>query len=195
MIKVLISAVIAYFLGNISPAMLISRSKGEDIRTKGSGNAGTTNVLRNYGKKAALLTLAIDMFKGILAVWIGRLIGGESAAFMSAVCVMVGHVWPVFYGFKGGKGVATSLGVLLAVNWKVALIVLVFALAIMAVSRMVSLGSVSAAVLLPVLCLFMFRPFAPYALVMAVLVIFKHRTNIQRIVKGTENKLDFSKYK
>ena len=195
MIKLLISAVIAYFMGNISPAILISKALGGDIREKGSGNAGSTNMLRNYGKKAAVATLAVDVLKGFIAVKLGALIAGETGCYLAAVCVMAGHIWPAVFGFKGGKGVATALGTLLAVDAKMALIVLVFALALMAVTKMVSLGSVCAAAVLPVLSFFIHRAFAPYGLVMAAIVIFKHRSNIQRILNGTESKLDFSKYK
>ncbi len=195
MIKLILSALVAYLLGDISPAILISKALGGDIREKGSGNAGSTNMLRNYGKKAAVATLAIDVLKGFVAVKLGFLLAGATGAYLAAVFVMMGHIWPVFFGFKGGKGVAAALGTLLAVDWKLALVMLVFALAIMAISRMVSLGSVLGAAALPVLCIFMHRGFTLYALVMAAIVIFKHRSNIKRIMDGTESKLDFSKYK
>jgi glycerol-3-phosphate acyltransferase PlsY len=195
MIKLILSALVAYLLGDISPAILISKALGGDIREKGSGNAGSTNMLRNYGKKAAIATLAIDVLKGVAAVKIGGLLAGAGGAYIAAVFVMIGHIWPAFFGFKGGKGVATALGTLLAVDWRMALIVLVFALAIMAISKMVSLGSVCAAAALPPLSFFMLRGFTLYGLVMAAIVIFKHRSNIKRILDGTESKLDFSKYK
>ena len=195
MIRLILSAAIAYLLGDISPAILISKALGGDIREKGSGNAGSTNMLRNYGKKAAIATLAIDVLKGVAAVKIGALLAGAGGAYIAAVFVMTGHIWPAFFGFKGGKGVATALGTLLAVDWRMALIVLVFALAIMAISKMVSLGSVCAAAALPPLSFFMLRGFTLYGLVMAAIVIFKHRSNIKRILEGTESKLDFSKYK
>ena len=195
MSKLVICAVVAYLLGNISPSIIMSRLKGSDIREHGSGNAGTTNMLRTYGKKAAALTLVIDVIKGAAAVLIGRAVGGETGACVAVVAVICGHIWPCFYGFKGGKGVAASLGALLALSPRLALAVAVIAIAVMAVTRMVSAGSVAAAVSLPFLSLWLARPFFPFSVVMALIVIFKHRSNIGRIMRGEESKLDFSKYK
>lgn len=206
-----ISAIIAYLIGSISSSVIITKKlAGFDVREKGSGNAGSTNVLRTAGKKAALLTLICDILKGVVAVLIAFLIGlvakNSSRAVLvqlAALMVVIGHTFPIFFGFKGGKGVATSLGVLLIINWRIGLICLVFALLIMALTRMVSLGSIGAAVLFPVLVIFMQKAnylvngsrisYIVFGLCLAAIVIFNHRTNLVRIVNGNENKLSFKK--
>jgi glycerol-3-phosphate acyltransferase PlsY len=202
-------AVIAYAIGSISSSVLISKKMaGFDVREKGSGNAGSTNVLRTVGKKAAILTLVCDILKGVISIGIAWLIGkiakNASPAILveiAALFVVIGHTYPVFFGFKGGKGVATSLGVILLINWKIGLACLIFALVLMAITRMVSLGSISAAVLFAVLTLiirdgyivdFDFS-FIIFGILLAAFVIFNHRTNLKRIMAGTENKLSFGK--
>ncbi len=215
-------SIIAYLIGSISSSVIISKKMaGFDVREKGSHNAGSTNMLRTVGKKAALITLICDILKGVVAVLIAFAIGTIANApshILSIYCelagffVVLGHTFPIFFGFKGGKGVATSLGVLLILNWQVGLICLVFALAVMAISRYVSLGSISAAVLFPVLVAFIetnyltgFKYFGGYikgsdriswivfGIALALLVIFNHRSNIVRLREGKENKLSFKK--
>ena len=137
---VIAAAAAAYLIGSINSSILISRIvSGKDIRESGSGNAGATNMLRTMGKKYAVITLVIDILKGVAAVLAARLTAGigmpEYAAYVAGVCVVLGHNFPVFFGFKGGKGVATSLGVVLVLDWQVGVIVLVTALLIMALSR------------------------------------------------------------
>ena len=212
MVAYIIMAIIAYLIGSINFSVIISKKMaGFDVREKGSGNAGSTNVLRTVGKKAALITLICDIFKGIVSVLIALLIGkiaGESAnsaivAEIAALAVVIGHTFPVFFGFRGGKGVATSLGIILIINWKIGLICLVFALALMALTRMVSLGSISASVLFAVLTIFIRDSyvggidfdfsFIIFGILLAAIVIFNHRTNLKRIINGTENKLNFKK--
>lgn len=118
---------------------------------------------------------------------------------VAAIGVVVGHTFPVFFGFRGGKGIATSLGILLLLNWKIGLICLIFALALMAITRMVSLGSIAAAVLFPILTIFIHENYLIngnyliFGIIMAAFIIFNHRTNIKRILNGTENKLSFKK--
>ena len=203
----IIIAIIAYLIGSINFSILISKKKaGYDIRQKGSGNAGTTNMLRNLGKKYAAITLICDVLKGVVAIGIaiivGNILGDTNKALLvqiAGVAVVIGHTFPIFFGFKGGKGVATSLGILLMTNWQLGLICLVFALVLMAVTRMVSLGSIGAAVLFPVLVLFIHTNFTisegssyfVYSVILAAIVIFNHRANIKRIANGTENKLSF----
>ena len=208
----IIMAIIAYLIGSVNFSVIISKKMaGFDVREKGSGNAGSTNVLRTVGKKAALLTLECDILKGVVSVLVALLVGliaGETAnkailVEIAALAVVIGHTFPVFFQFKGGKGVATSLGVILIVNWKIGLICLVFALAIMAVGRMVSLGSISASVLFAVLTIFIRDSyiggvefefsFIIFGILLAALVIFNHRSNLKRILAGTENKLSFKK--
>ncbi len=204
----IIIAIIAYAIGSINFSVLISKKMaGFDVREKGSGNAGTTNMLRSVGKKAAAITLLCDVLKGVVAIGIALIAGSivknvDKAVLVqiAGILVVVGHTFPIFFEFKGGKGVATSLGVIMMINWKIGLICLVFALAIMAFSRMVSMGSVGAAILFPVLTLFINTNFIVeasgmkyfiFSVILAAIVIFNHRANIKRIANGTENKLSF----
>ena len=206
----IIIAIIAYAIGSINFSVIISKKMaGFDIRDKGSGNAGSTNMLRSIGKKAAIFTLICDVLKGVIAVLIaviaGKIVKNVDQAMLvqiAGILVVIGHTFPIFFEFKGGKGVATSLGVLLMINWKIGLICLVFALVIMALGRIVSLGSVGAAILCPVLTLFIHSnyiveatgiKYLVFGLILAAIVIFNHRANIQRIANGTESKLSFKK--
>lgn len=205
----IIVGVIAYLIGSISFSVLISKKiAGFDVREKGSGNAGATNMLRSIGKKAALLTLLCDVLKGIVAISFAIIVGliaknSDKALLVqiAGILVVIGHTFPIFFEFKGGKGVATSLGVLVMTNWKIGLICLVFALVLMALTRMVSMGSVGAAILFPVLVLFINTNFTVsegssyfvYSIILALIVAFNHRSNIKRILNGTENKLSFKK--
>ena len=206
----IIMAVIAYFIGSINFSVIIGRKMaGIDVRQEGSGNAGSTNVLRTIGLKAALLTLICDILKGLIAILVALLIGNivkniDRALLvqLAGIFVILGHTFPIFFEFKGGKGVATALGVLLMSNWEIGLICLVFALVIIIASRMVSMGAVGAAILFPVLTLFMNDNFIVaasgmkyfiYSLILALIVIFNHRENIKRIMNGTENKIELKK--
>ena len=205
----IIIAIIAYCIGSINFSVILSKKlAGFDIRQKGSGNAGSTNMLRSAGKKAAILTLICDILKGVIAIGIAILIGNifsvtDKALLVqiAGIAVVVGHTYPIFLGFKGGKGVATSLGVIIIANWQIGLICLVFALVLMALTKMVSLGSCGAAVLFPVLVLFINQNYIIsegsgyfiFSILLAILVLFNHRSNIKRILNGTENKLSFKK--
>lgn len=213
MITYVIMAIIAYCIGSVNFSVIISKKvAGFDVREKGSGNAGSTNVLRSVGKKAAAITLICDILKGvisiIISIIIGNLINGvnkEMLLQIAGIAVVIGHTFPIFFSFKGGKGVATSLGIILMSNWKIGLICLVFALVIMALTRMVSLGSCGAAILFPVLTLFINDSYTVltdekkgstyliYSVILAVIVLYNHRSNIKRLLNGTENKLSFSK--
>ena len=208
-----IMAIIAYLIGSVNFSVIFSKKfAGFDVREKGSGNAGSTNMLRSVGKKAAALTLICDVLKGVVAIVIAIIVGNiiqdsnkELLLQIAGIAVVLGHTFPIFFQFKGGKGVATSLGILLMSNWQIGLICLVFALVLMALTRMVSLGSCAAAVLFPVLTLFINdhytvltegKPgstYLVYSIIMAVIVLFNHRGNIKRILNGTENKLSFKK--
>ncbi len=198
-------AVIAYLIGSINSSILISRIvTGKDIRKSGSGNAGATNMLRIMGKKYAIITLIIDILKGVIALLLAKLAismdAYDIAPYIAGVSVVLGHNFPVFFGFRGGKGVATSLGVVLMLDWKIGVIVLVIALLIMAISKYVSLGSVTAAVLFIVLqiaVMVIYNEFDILRLICVIilggLLIVRHRTNIVRLIKGTENKLGAKK--
>lgn len=194
---------VAYLIGSINFAIIFSKKfAGFDVREKGSKNAGTTNVLRTVGKKAAILTLICDVLKGVVAVLIASLAAKiwEEAdvitlKYLAGLMAIIGHTFPVYYGFKGGKGVATSLGVLLVVNPQIGISCLVFALIIMTATKYVSLGSVLSATLFPILTIFMTDNFNAkvISVLIGLLVIFNHRTNIKRLKEGTENKLSFKK--
>ena len=213
MVIYIIIAIISYLIGSINFSVILSKKiAGFDVREKGSGNAGSTNMLRSVGKGAAALTLICDILKGVVAIGIAILFGNmvqdsnkELLLQIAGIMVIVGHTYPVFFGFKGGKGVATSLGVLLLSNWQIGLICLVFALVLMALTRMVSLGSCTAAVLFPVLTLFINQHYTVltegkngnvyfiYSVILAAIVLFNHRENIKRIYEGTENRLSLKK--
>ncbi|MCX5780620.1 MAG: glycerol-3-phosphate 1-O-acyltransferase PlsY, partial [Firmicutes bacterium] len=152
---------------------------------------GATNVLRTLGIKIALLSLVGDLLKGVLAAWLGLFFGGVGLAALCAIAVVAGHCWPVFLGFRGGKGVATSAGVILLLMPLIGLIMAVTFVTVIAVSRFVSLGSVCAAVLFPILILVMKEPwqYLMMGLVMVAMVLFRHRTNIERLRQGTERKI------
>lgn len=198
--------IISYLLGSVSSAVILSKAvSGRDIREEGSGNAGATNMLRTHGKKMGALTLIFDVLKGVIAVLIANLIKNIGSGdeyifrmlpFIAGLFVILGHNFPVFFGFKGGKGVATSLGVVLALNYKVGLIVAVIALLVMVITRYVSLGSILAGVLYVAVDLAymvftdnFYLPELVFALLIGSLLIIRHHQNIKRLLNGTENKL------
>lgn len=208
----IIIAVIAYLIGSINFSIILSkRMAGFDIREKGSRNAGTTNMLRSVGKKAAVITLICDILKGVvsilIAVLVGKIIKNLDNALLvqlAGIFVIIGHTFPVFFKFKGGKGIATALGVLLMINWQIGLICLIFALVLMALTKMVSVGSIAAAILFPILVAFIDQnyivptsnsnwSYLVFSIIVSLLVIFNHRANVQRILNGTENRLSFKK--
>ena len=204
-----VMAIIAYLIGSINFSVIISKKvAGFDVREKGSGNAGTTNMLRSVGKGAAGITLLCDVLKGVVAILIAIALGNifqcDDKALLvqvAGVAVVLGHTFPIFFQFKGGKGVATSLGILLMSNWQIGLICLIFALLLMILTRMVSLGSCAAAVLYPVLTLFINEHYIVsegsgyliYSIILAIIVLFNHRENLNRIMNGTENRVSFKK--
>ena len=203
----LIVGIVAYLIGSVSFSVIFSKKiAGFDVREKGSGNAGATNVLRSVGKKAAICTLLCDTLKGVVAILFAILVGAiaknsDKALLVqiAGILVVVGHTFPVFFKFKGGKGVATAVGVLLTTNWQIGLICLVFGLVLIALTRMVSLGSISAAILFPILVLFIKSNYIVegsyfvFSIIIAVLVVFNHRENVKRLLNGTENKISFKK--
>ncbi len=204
----IIIAIIAYAIGSINFSVIISRKfAGFDVRDKGSKNAGTTNMLREVGKGAAIITLICDILKGIISILIAILIGKivkevdkSLLVQIAGISVVIGHTFPIFFEFRGGKGIATSLGVLIITNWQIGLICLIFALLLMTLTRMVSVGSVMAAILFPILTLFIGKEFyivegnyLVYSIILAVIVLFNHRENIKRLLDGTENKISFKK--
>ena len=205
----IVIAVIAYLIGSINFSIIFSKKfAGFDVREKGSGNAGTTNMLRSVGKKAAAITLICDILKGVVAIGIAILVGQIVNAAnksllvqVAGIAVVIGHTFPVFFGFKGGKGVATSLGVLIMSNWEIGLICLAVAIVFIALTKMVSLGSCVAAILFMILSFFIKDNYIVlegsgyfiYSVILAIIVLFNHRTNIVRLIKGKENKISFKK--
>lgn len=183
--------VAAYLLGSIAFGILVSKLFGlPDPRTVGSGNIGATNVARSGKKSAALLTLLGDVFKGWFPVWLA-LQSGMLMWVVSAVglAVFFGHLYPIYYRFKGGKGVATALGVMLAISPLLALAALVTWLLVFAVSRYSSLAAIAAAALAPVFAWFLlpYKDYVITVLVMSVFLIWRHRSNIQKLLAGTES--------
>ena len=200
LIAVVIVIVAGYLLGSISTGVVLSKAFAKtDIRSQGSGNAGTTNMLRVLGRKMALLTFIGDMLKGIIAVFIGKwLVGGELGGLLGVVGAVLGHYYPLYFGFKGGKGIATSFGSLLFVFPVQALLAFTVFLILVAITHYVSVGSVAAAVTLPLLIVIT-RFSEPVLWIITVCigasVIWRHRANIKRLMNHTENKLDFSTLK
>ena len=205
MVECAIVAIIAYLIGSINFSVILSKKMaGFDVRDKGSGNAGTTNMLRSVGKKAAAITLVCDILKGVVAILLAMLMNkispnsnGALLVQIAGVAVILGHTFPIFFKFKGGKGVATSLGVLIMSNWQIGLICLVFALILIILTQMVSVGSIAAAILYPVLTIFIPQNYILpgnyiiYSVVLAVIIVFNHRENVKRLLTGTENRISF----
>lgn len=193
----IICAVGAYLLGSINSSILVSRAFGvKDIRRHGSGNAGATNTLRTVGKTAAVLTFTGDVAKAVIAVLLAKLFAdkasAEAAACIAALFVALGHDFPLYFKFKGGKGIATSWGAIMMLDWRIGLIILAAAIIIIAVSRYVSLGSLAAAVLYPVITAFVYPGSAVRiitAVLMGLIAIERHKKNIMRLVRGKESKL------
>jgi len=191
--------VIPYLLGSINPAIVFSKLiYHDDIRTHGSGNGGTTNMLRTFGKKAALLTFVCDMLKTVLSVLFGLLLIGQMGMSIAGFFAGFGHMFPVYYKFKGGKGVACYATVALMISPLTFLGLLFVFLVIVIGTKFVSLASVMAALLYPLLL----RAFAPnfslgvaFAVVETCFIVFMHRENLKRIWNYEESKLDFSKFK
>ena len=203
----IVMAIIAYAIGSVNFSVIFSRKfAGFDVREKGSGNAGTTNMLRTVGKKAAIITLVCDILKGVVSILIAILIGNISKDVDKAIlvqiagfCAVLGHTFPIFFEFRGGKGVATCLGILLLTNWQIGLICLTFGVLLIAITRMVSLGSIMAAILYPILTIFIHENYIVdgnyviFGILLGLFVVFNHRKNLQRIISGTENKISFKK--
>jgi len=192
--KYLLSAILGYAIGCFSSAYFLSKTiKKSDIRKYGSGNAGTTNMLRTYGFGIALATLLLDMLKGILAFVAGYVIGGESCALIGGLLAVIGHIWPAYLGFKGGKGIATTLGIIFAVNTLAGFLLLILGVIIVIVSQYVSVASLTIVILFPIICLIT-QPGNTMlffvSLIIAFIGIFTHRKNIQRLKMGTENKVN-----
>lgn len=186
-----ILCIAAFLIGSIPTGQLVAGSKGIDLKKKGSGNIGATNVLRTAGKWPAILTLLGDMAKGAVAVLIGRHFGaGPLAAGFIGVCAILGHNFSIFLRFRGGKGVATSIGVLAVYSPQTCLLTIIIWLMTVVVSKFSSLGALVAFGVLPFSMSFLdSREKLPVALVMTALVFIRHRENISRLARGQEPKV------
>lgn len=200
----------AYLIGSLNFAVIISKLKyGQDIRNYGSGNGGTTNMLRTYGKKMGAVTLLCDMLKAVVACTVGCLfLGLTVGGYLAAFFCMLGHMFPVYYKFKGGKGVAVSAAAMLMLNPSVFAVIFVCFVVIVGGTKYVSLGSVMCALLYPVILNTMNEILFPYlyalgvtklgpdvlfAVLIAIFVVVMHRENIKRLIAGTESKVSFGK--
>lgn len=197
---IIISVVAGYLLGNISLGIIVSRAFGvNDIRRVGSGNAGSTNVLRTLGWVPSVLTLVGDCLKAYIAARIGAYLAGDAGMLAGGLSAIVGHDFPVFLSFRGGKGVASTLGLMLAVDWRVGLILLAWVVLIAFFTHYVSVGSITGAIVMPILTGVMNKGRENLAIIVifvaaaAALAIFCHRANIGRLIRGEENRLDFKK--
>ena len=199
MLDTLLIVVAAYLIGSLASAVIVGRLLGTgDPRAQGSGNPGATNMLRIGGKKAGALTLVGDMLKGLIAVLIARAIGaGAEVQALAAGAAFVGHLFPVFFGFRGGKGVATALGALLGLQWTVGLLVVGTWLAMAALFRISSLAALVAAAAAPIY-MWWLRPEPPFILAsvfMTVLLYWRHRSNIRNLLDGTEGRINLGSKK
>jgi glycerol-3-phosphate acyltransferase PlsY len=196
-LAILVALVGAYLVGSLSFAVIVSRLMGlADPRSYGSGNPGATNVLRSGRKAAALITLALDALKGYLPVLLVLILGprfglGETTAAFAGLAAFVGHLWPVFFQFKGGKGVATAAGVLMAINPLLGAFTLLSFAIVLAFSRYVSLASLVAAVFAPFYqaLIWGLEPMILALIAMSLLLIWRHEANIRKLLAGTESKL------
>ena len=190
----LVFVVAAYLIGNFNFAyILVKFLKNEDVRDYGSGNAGTTNVLRVMGKNVAIPVFLLDALKGCLVIVVGRYLLNLDEVFLvcGGIAVVAGHNWPAFLQFRGGKGTATSIGVFLVYDWEVAIITIMIGLIVLAIWKMVSLTSMVGMTMLPVFTLLLGRTITElvFAVVLCLFSLFQHRKNIGRIIQGRESKL------
>ncbi len=202
--RIFAALALGYLLGSLNTAVIVGKLYGKDIRDHGSRSAGLTNTLRVLGKPAAVLVLAGDIAKGIVACLIGLRLGVHVQSGQATDCVsllaagagaVIGHNWPVYFGFKGGKGALTAATVVFMVDWVMTLVCLGVFVAIVAVTRYVSLGTICGTLLFVILSVVPAFGHTFYFLIfsglMALIIIMKHRTNIQRLLAGSENKLSF----
>lgn len=192
---IVVAALVGYLLGSVPWGMVLTRAAGRgDIRHIGSGNIGATNVLRTGSKGLALATLLLDLAKGAAAVGIGALFSRE-AALAAAAAVILGHMFPVWLGFRGGKGIATGFGVLLALAWPVALLAFLLWLTTALLFHYSSLAALVAAVASPVLAMLLVanRGIVAVIAAIALLIILRHHTNIRRLIAGSESRISLGK--
>lgn len=200
-VGIVLCIVIPYLLGSLNFGVIISKLRyRDDVRTHGSGNAGMTNMLRTYGKSAAAITLLGDLLKAIVSAVIGLvLMPGDGFAYIAGIACMLGHAFPLYFNFKGGKGVVVALGTMLVLNPKVCAACLLVWILIVSFTKYVSLSSMTAAAIFPLINFFWPFWFKPHpiqtisSVVIAAFIIWLHRENIVRLAKGTENKIGSKK--
>ena len=197
MLDFVVAAAISYILGSIPNGLILGKAIwGVDLRQHGSKNIGATNAWRTIGKAGGISIFALDFLKGAISAYLGLHLGGsELAGVLCGILAIAGHSWSVFLAFKGGKGVATGLGVIAALMPEVTLIVLAVWFAIVYFTGYVSLGSIIGAALVPILTLFfgLHTEFLILGLIAAVFIIYRHKSNIERLLKGTESKIKAAK--
>jgi glycerol-3-phosphate acyltransferase PlsY len=186
--------ILGYFIGSIPFSFIVSKYLGKiDIREHGSGNSGATNVFRTLGRRAGLLAFLGDFLKGMLAALIGLKFFDTNGALICAGLAIIGHCYPVWLKFKGGKGVATSAGMIMTLTPAVGAILIVYQLSVIFKTRIMSLASITAAALYPILVFaFSYEPeYVAYSTFIGLFVIYRHRANLKRLLNGTESKLKF----
>ncbi len=200
LLLVLIYVLIPYLLGSINTAIIISdKLYHDDIRKYGSGNAGFTNVMRTYGKKAALITFVGDILKTVLSIMIGWCVFGYLTAYIAGFACFLGHIFPVFYRFKGGKGIVCLTAMVFMLDWRIFLILFVLFIGIVLATKYISAGSVVCSMIYPLLLNRMndtgLRLIEFVAMAIGIIIVVKHRENLKRIFNGTESKFAFKKSK
>lgn len=193
-LRYIIVVIAGYLLGSICVGMIVSRRKGQDIREVGSKSAGASNVLRTLGMRSGAITFVGDFFKVLIASLLGLLLIGQEGAMAGGLVAVIGHNWPVFYGFRGGKGVAGSAAAMLVVFPIEALIAIALCIAVIYLTRYISLGSMvllTSYALLVCILHWGWWSACIWSILMAALCILRHRSNIQRLIAGTERKLSF----
>ena len=194
----LVVLLISYLLGSINTSIIVSKIMlGDDIRNHGSKNAGATNALRTLGKKGAIIVVIGDVLKAAIAIILAKFItDDQNAVYIAGLGAVLGHNFPLYFGFKGGKGIIVSTVAILFADYLIGIVVIAVALSIMLISKYVSLGSILGAVLFVILSLIFKQnnpDFIVFAFLLAILAVYMHKTNIQRLVAGKENKLSFKK--
>jgi len=189
-VKVVLVGVVGYLLGSANSSLIVGKFYGVDVREHGSGNAGATNTLRTLGKSAAIFTTLGDLLKTIISCIIGLIVAGDLGLMTAGMAAIIGHNWPVYFKFKGGKGILASAVVVIMMDWKLALILLAAFFIIVVLTRYISLGSVIATALFPIAAVISGKSseFLFIAILLAELAIIRHCANLDRVFKGTESK-------
>ncbi|MGE5629981.1 MAG: glycerol-3-phosphate 1-O-acyltransferase PlsY [Caulobacteraceae bacterium] len=192
LLKLVFVSAISYLLGNFATSYIVTRAFAKiDIREYGSGNAGSTNVLRVLGAKPAAIAFIGDVLKGVAAVLIGRYIAGSYGEILAGIFVVIGHDWPIVLNYKGGKGVATTIGVMIPINPLMVVGIVMAGVIVIVATRYVSLASVCGMLVFPATMIALRKPaeYIIFSLVLSAMAIYKHRSNIKRLISGTESKI------